>query len=141
MWKNPNQRLKSKLINCFHISLFLYLSLTNIISRCNYSFLDEKISIFLKQTKEYPLETKEKKTFRNKVLQDLKFHKILKNWNTKTITKIILNNEGKIVGYKVYKNFYPNYFTKIQIRHLIRGSSITQIEDSNLHTLKIKFHN
>ena len=143
MWKKLNRGLKNKLIHGLQISLFLYLSLTNIISRCNYNFLPEKTTIFLKQTKEYSLETKEtkeKKNLRNKILQDLKFHKILKNWNTKSITKITLNNEGKIVGYKIYKNFYPSYFTKSQIRKLIERSAISQIEDSNLHTVKVKFY-
>lgn len=140
MWKKINRRFKETLFSFLQISIFVYFSLTNIIPRYRYNFLPEKNSNTLNSVNIASLETNEKCSLRSKLFQDLKYHKILNNWNTKTVTKVTLNNEGKIIGYKIYNRFYPSYFTKTQIKNIIRKSFLTRTEQSSLLTIKLYFH-
>jgi uncharacterized membrane protein YeiB len=139
MWKKIIMNLKEKTIHFFPVSILLYLSFTHIIPRNTYNFVKEEYTDLLKPTILPTLETQRKMKLRKKVMQDLTYHKIRSNWNAQTITKVSINSEGKIVGYKIYKAFYPNYFTKTQIANMLKKATKVTNKNSNLHTIKITF--
>jgi hypothetical protein len=137
MWKKIMIKLKEKASSFFSISILLYISLTQIIPRNNYNFIKEEQTEILNITKLPALETQPKMKLRKKVIQDVTYHKIKSNWNVHSITKVTINSEGKIVGYKIHKTFYPNYFTKTQIANIFRKATKIANQNSNLHTIKI----
>lgn len=85
------------------------------------------------------LEVNEKNNIRKKTILDLKYHAIKKNANKENIVEIILNQEGKIVGYKPCVVFYPNYFTKTQPKSIIETSKKFKKNKINLCLIKLKF--
>ena len=119
MWKKTINIFQNLL---FPISFVFYFSLTNIIPRNTYSFLNQK------ETKEFNIsnlnseEPSRKIKIRKKIIQDFQYHKSSMNWNKNMLTKLLVNSEGKIIGYKLYNVFYPNYFTKTQLRNLLKYS-------------------
>ena len=68
-------------------------------------------------------ENVNKIALRKKIINDLKFHSSSIRGTKKNITKVILNKEGKIMGYKFYNLYYPNYFTTIQSNSAITETS------------------
>jgi hypothetical protein len=139
MWKKIVTNLKEKSYPFFPFSIMLYISFTQIIPRTNYAFLKEEHPTMLNQTTFTPLENHYKLKIRKKIIQDLTKHKTRENWNAHPITKVIVNKEGKLVGYKTYKSFYPNYFTKKQIRSMFKKVTKFTNQTSNLHIIKITF--
>jgi hypothetical protein len=139
MWKKIVTSLKEKSCPFFPFSIMLYISFTHIIPRTNYAFLKEKHPQMLNPTTFTTLETRYKLKIRKKIIQDFTKHKIRENRNAHSITKVIINNEGKIIGYKIYKAFYPNYFTKTQIKNMLKKVTKFINQNSNLHIIKITF--
>jgi hypothetical protein len=117
-------KIKKLCFQFFPISVFFYLTLTTYLPRNCYKFikaqtLETKIDSIIKKS-----ETLTQIKLRKKLLNDLKIHGISINWNKKNVTKIILNDEGKILGYKFYNIFYPNYFTKTQSNKILSKTKI-----------------
>ena len=119
MWKKTINIFQNLL---FPISFVFYFSLTNIIPRNTYSFLNQK------ETKEFNIsnlnseEPSRKIKVRKKIIQDFQYHESSMNWNKNMLAKLLVNSEGKIIGYKLYNVFYPNNFTKTQLRNLLKYS-------------------
>jgi hypothetical protein len=104
--------------------LFFYITLINYFPRNCYKFVKpENVSTEFKPIINQ-CENLNKLTLRKKLITDLKIHNVSNNWNKKNVTKIILNREGKIVGYKFYRIFYPNYFTKTQNNKIVSKINI-----------------
>jgi hypothetical protein len=139
MWQKIITNLKKKIIDFSPLSIILYLSLTHVIARSNYTFIKEEPTEVLNTKELPPLEIQYKMRLRKKVLQDLTHHKLKSNWNAHTITKVTINNEGKIVGYKIYTTFYPNYFTKTQITNVLKKTAAVISQNSELHSIKVAF--
>jgi hypothetical protein len=59
------------------------------------------------------------------------------NWNKNMLTKLLVNREGKIIGYRLYNVFYPNYFTKTQIRNLLKNSTRTNSLDAHIEVINL----
>jgi len=100
----------------------------------------QKVSVLLKQGDAIKKETIENIKLRKKVVIDLKYHEIEKNYNKTTVLHIIINQEGRIVGYKPCNIFYPNYFTKNQLKKIINISKKYNLKKINLCMIKIKFY-
>jgi glycopeptide antibiotics resistance protein len=139
MWKKLRETAKKKSVAFLTIPLIIYISFTQIIPRYSCTFLSEQNNDVLKPTKFVSIEPRINIALRTKFMQDIMYHKVLTDWNTNNVTKIILNTDGKVMGYKIYKAFYPNYFTTTQLSSILKHSDILNQEKSNLHTLKISF--
>lgn len=122
MWKRYSTALQTLAFSLFPMGLIFYFSLTNIIPRNTCFFLDKTKQEDLNLRILVTTETGEKVKIRKKIIQDFQYHKSTINWNKTILTKILVNQEGKIIGYKLYNVFYPNYFTKTQIKSLIKSS-------------------
>lgn len=116
---NINKRLmfetvKKLFFKFFPISVFFYITFTKYFPRSSYIFI--KTELFSNETNPIneKIESISRSRLRKKILYDLKFHSTSINWNKKCVIKLILNTEGKIIGYKFCNVFYPNYFTKLQ---------------------------
>lgn len=75
-----------------------------------------------------------------KILEDLKHHKIVQDGETKTVTQVLIDKEGKISGYKVRLLFRPNYFTKNRSLNLITKKTQVKLRKINLQMMNIKIH-
>jgi|SaaInlV_125m_DNA_1040241.scaffolds.fasta_scaffold01652_9 hypothetical protein len=134
MWKKTINTFQTLL---FPLSFIFYFSLTNIIPRNTYSFLNQE------ETSEFNIsnlnseETRTKIKVRKKIIQDFQYHRSSVNWNKNMLTKLLVNREGKIIGYKLYNVFYPNYFTKTQIRNLLKYSYRTNPLDSPIEVINL----
>ncbi len=134
MWKKTINTFQTLL---FPLSFIFYFSLTNIIPRNTYSFLTQE------ETSEFNIsnlnseETRTKIKVRKKIIQDFQYHRSSVNWNKNMLTKLLVNREGKIIGYKLYNVFYPNYFTKTQIRNLLKYSYRTNPLDSPIEVINL----
>ena len=134
MWKKTINTFQTLL---FPLSFIFYFSLTNIIPRNTYSFLTQE------ETSEFNIsnlnseETRTKIKVRKKIIQDFQYHRSSVNWNKNMLTKLLVNREGKIIGYKLYNVFYPNYFTKTQIRNLLKYSYRTKPLDSPIEVINL----
>nr|BDA97821.1 hypothetical protein [Chroomonas collegionis] len=84
------------------------------------------------------IETTSQKNYRNKLMMDIKYHDLKKNTNQNPTTQILINQEGKIVGYKFCNIFYPNYFTRQQPRSIIKAGKKFKIK--KLHFCIAKIH-
>jgi len=122
MWKRSPSALQTLAFSLFPMGLIFYFSLTNIIPRNTCFFLDKTKQEALSLKSQVATESAEKIKVRKKIIQDFQYHKSAINWNKTMLTKILVNQEGKIIGYKLYNVFYPNYFTKTQIKSLIKSS-------------------
>nr|BDA99083.1 hypothetical protein [Hemiselmis andersenii] len=144
MWRNSiktltNNRFLNIIYKVLPIASILYFSLTSIIPRNTYPFL-KKPTIEKKIFSNLLIvEKPNNKKIRYKLNQDIKYHQLNKNWYKKTITKISLNEEGKIIGYKMNSIFYPNYFTKTQLKNIIPKSEIFPFKKTNIQIVKITF--
>jgi len=144
MWKNVLKPVNKKILHIAYkttsIVFLTYIALSSTIPRNTYSFLKE-----LTITKEIPpsatsLERLKYKRIRYKLNQDIRYHELHKNWYKKTIAKIVLNEEGKIIGYKMSTLFYPNYFTKTQLRNVIPKSETLPFKKTNINVIKVYFN-
>jgi hypothetical protein len=140
MWKKIIMTLEKKASAFLPLSILLYISLTQIIPRNNYNFLREEPTEIVNSPKLTTRETKHKLKLREKLMQDLVYHKVGSDYNVPIVAKITLNDEGKIVGYKLYKVFYPNYFTETQIQNMFKGVNKFPSLSSNLHTITVTFY-
>jgi hypothetical protein len=153
IWKKKCTNLKEKAIALFPFAIVLYISFTQIIPRTNYAFLREKDpEKILRMTesrsaltpqlcclKKELLESQYKVTVREKLIQDFTYHKISADWNEHARTKIIVNNNGKFIGYKIDGAFYPNYFTNPEITKMFIKAPNFATQNSSLHAIKITF--
>ncbi len=126
---NSNQNLiveqiKRIFFQFFPISVFFYVTLTTYFPRSSYRLIKTNFLYNDKKLIIKKIEPNSKTRIRKKLLSDLKLHKTTVNWNKKNIIKLILNTEGKIIGYKPYKLLYPNYFTKLQTGKLINKNKV-----------------
>lgn len=103
----------------FPVSVFFYIILTHSLPRNAYRVLRTKIIQKISHIIARKSETRKKIKLRKKFLKDLKMHSTSVNFNKKSVTKLVVNSEGKILGYKFYNLFYPNYFTKTQNYNVI----------------------
>ena len=108
----------------FPVSVFFYIILTHSFPRNSYRVLRTKILEKISHIIARKSETKKKIKLRKKLLKDLKIHSTSINFNKKSVTKVIVNSEGKILGYKFCNLFYPNYFTKTQNYNVIVDSEL-----------------
>lgn len=120
------EKIKKIYFRLFPISVFFYITLTTYFPRNCYKFvsretLNNNINPIIEK-----FETTSKTKLRKKLLTDFKIHSTSINWNKKNVTKLILNHEGKIIGYKFCYIFYPNYFTKIQNSKIISKMNIVK---------------
>lgn len=105
------------------IPVFFYTILIKPFPRNGYEFIKNPTinsGINLELNK---IENVNKIALRKKIINDLKFHSSSIRGTKKNITKVILNKEGKIMGYKFYNLYYPNYFTTIQSNSAITKTS------------------
>jgi len=118
----------------------LYFTLHNTIERNNYPInLANFNSTTAKQENTNVLsESKNKHKIRKKTLIDLKYHLVKKTMNKENIIQLILNQEGKIIGYKYCAVFYPNYFTKIQPQSVLKTNKPVNKIKTNLCLIKLK---
>lgn len=107
-------KIEKKLFKIIPICVFFYINFSTYSPRGSYDIIEKKILNNETQTRNQKIESVPKKKLRKKILQDIKLHSKYTSWNKKNVTKIMLNKEGKIIGYKFYNIFYPNYFTKPQ---------------------------
>lgn len=119
----------------------MYLALSTIISRNNYIFLKEMNTEIMETRPLTMTEPGDKLKIRKKILQDITYHGLDKNWNKKLITKLSINQEGKIIGYKVYQSFYPNYFTKLQIKTMFKTQIISIKKNLHLDIIRLSTNN
>ncbi len=123
-------------------SLFtlFYFTLHNTIERNNYPInLGNLNSTTAKQENtNFLSESKNKHKIRKKTLIDLKYHLVKKTMNKENIIQLILNQEGKIIGYKCCAVFYPNYFTKIQPQSVLKTNKTVNKTKTNLCLIKLK---
>ena len=131
--------IRNLLFKTLPIASIFYLALTNIIPRNTNNFLPDPIIEHTKSPSLLRKEQNKQTKYRHKISQDLNYHQIQKNWYRKTISKITLNKEGKIIGYKLNHIFYPNYFTKTQLKNIIPKSDKFPFSKTNLHIVKIHF--
>jgi hypothetical protein len=122
MWKKISKRIQNVAFFLLPISLIFYFSLTTIIPRNTYIFLNQTKKSEFNISSLNKKESTEKIKVRKKLLQDFRYHKSSITWDEKMLTKLLVNQEGKIIGYKLYNIFYPNYFTKTQLKNLLRSS-------------------
>lgn len=117
----------------------LFLALDTGIQRNMYLAVIPKNNIQDDLEREYNLEveTKAQKNNRNKLMVDIKYHDLKKNTNQKPTTQILINQEGKIVGYKFCNIFYPNYFTRQQPRSILKAGRKFRIKKLNFCIAKI----
>ena len=108
----------------FPFSIFFYLILTRSLPRNAYPALRTQILEKISHIIHRKSETAKKIKLRKKLLQDLKMHSTSINFNKKSVTKLVVNSEGKILGYKFCSLFYPNYFTKTQNNNIIVDSEL-----------------
>jgi hypothetical protein len=121
-----NEITKNTVFTFFPIYVFFYLILSKCFPRGEYpliktDILNNKISLIKSK-----LESSNTIKLRKKVISDLKMHKSHKNFKKQYITKISVNKDGKIIGYKFCTLFYPNYFTKIQNKNLIMDTKLVK---------------
>jgi hypothetical protein len=124
-----SEQLKKIFFKFFPISVFFYVTLIKYFPRSSYLFIKTDNSYTDIKSIPQKGELYSKTRIRKKLLLDLKLHKVSINWNKKNVTKLILNSEGKIIGYKPCTLFYPNYFTKIQSAKLLDKSKILKKND------------
>lgn len=123
------EKIKKIFFKFFPISVFFYVTLIKCFPRSSYIFI--KTDILKPDIKPVTkkIEVNSKTKIRKKLLLDLKLHKTAINWNKKTVTKLIVNTQGKIIGYKPCNLFYPNYFTKLQSGKLVNKNKISKKTD------------
>lgn len=128
--------------NLFSIVGFIYFSLSSLITRDSYFFFDskEKVKLVTELEPIRKLECVDKHRIRKKCIADFSHHRISLSSSYKSTTQIILNSEGKIIGYQYYKIFYPTYFTTSQLSNLLKKASFLPLKKTNLHIVKLTFY-
>lgn len=128
------------LLKLTYLISMLYFTINSTVERNKYPITIEHFSSTIpnKKNSHFKLEVKEKSNIRKKTIIDLKYHVMKKNSNKENIIEIILNKEGKILGYKPCAIFYPNYFTTTQPKSLIETSQKFKKNKTNLCLIKLK---
>lgn len=131
------------LVKITSILTIFYFSLNTTIERNKYPITIKTFStkVSNRESKSFDIGEKEKYKIRKKTIKDLKYHLIKKNSDKEHVIQILVNQEGKIVGYKTCGIFYPNYFTKSQPQSIIKTSTTFNKNKTNLCLIKVKFHN
>lgn len=128
------------IIKLISIITIIYSTLSSTIERNKYPFNVKQSHIKnisnLDNLKK--IETTKKTIFRKKIWFDIKFHNERKISTEKSTVEILVNNEGKIIGYKPCKIFYPNYFTKNQQKELIKIGKKFKLKKINPCLIKYK---
>lgn len=121
------------------ITIF-YFSLNTTIERNLYPISIKTLpsAEFTPKNKNVGSETENGYKIRRKILIDLKYHLVKKNANKENVIHVILNQEGKILGYKSCSIFYPNYFTKIQPQSVLKTNKTFKKNKTNLCLIKLK---
>lgn len=122
----PSEITKKTLLTSFPICVFFYLILSTCFPRGEYPLIKTEIvanKISLIKSK---FENSGNLQLRKKLVNDLKMHRSHKNFKKQYITKISVNKDGKIIGYKFCTLFYPNYFTKIQNKNLLMDTKLVK---------------
>nr|ASV47550.1 hypothetical protein CMESOPL_039 [Chroomonas mesostigmatica CCMP1168] len=119
-----------------------YFTISTTIERNKYAIDTGKhqIQTVPQKSSAFKSEPSNKRNIRKKNLLDLKYHLVKKNSNKENVLQLILNHEGKIIGYKPCSIFHPNYFTKSQPKSIIKTSEIWSKNTTNLCLIKIKFN-
>ena len=119
-----------------------YFTINTTVERTNYPIKKEETypSTYKKENSYFRVEITRKQSIRNKTLVDLNYHLVKKYSTEENIVHIILNQDGKILGYKPCAIFYPNYFTKTQPRSIIKTSKQLSKNKTNLCLIKLKMH-
>lgn len=130
------------LFNLFPIVGFFYFSLSAIVTRDSYFFFDakEKVKLTTEVEPIRKLECLNNQRIRKKCIADFSHHRVSTSSSYKSMAQIILNSEGKIIGYKYYKIFYPTYFTTSQLSNLLKKASFLPLKKTNLHIVKLTFY-
>jgi hypothetical protein len=131
--------IKQMLFKVIPICVFFYITFTKYFPRGVYNIAESEMRDSISSSIDTKCESLSKHKVRKKILQDLKLHTKYTNWNRKNITKLILNKEGKIIGYKFYTVFYPNYFTKSQTDRLMTKNKFSK-NKSCLQSIIIKYN-
>lgn len=118
------EKIKKIYFQVLPVSVFFYITLTTYFPRNCYKFVKTETIENNIKPKITKLEKLSKIKLRKKLIIDLKFHDTSLNWSRKNVTKLLLNPEGKIIGYKFCKIFYPNYFTRSQSNKIISKSKV-----------------
>lgn len=131
--------IKQILFKIIPVCVFFYITFTKYFPRGTYNIIDSERLCSIPKSLDNKFESLAKKKVRRKIVQDLKIHTKYTNWNKKNVTKLILNKEGKILGYKFYTIFYPNYFTKLQTNRINTKNKFLKNE-SCLQSIIIKYN-
>jgi len=131
--------IKQMLFKVTPICVFFYITFSKYFPRGVYNIAESQMRDNIPSLIETEFESLSKNKVRKKILEDLKLHTKYTNWNRKNITKLILNKEGKIIGYKFYTVFYPNYFTKSQTDKITTKNKFPK-NKSCLQSIIIKYN-
>jgi hypothetical protein len=128
------------IIKIASIISIIYCSLNSTIERHKYplNLKSSYIQEVRHKNTDKKLEDNKKNILRKKTWLDLKYHKRKKNPNPETILQLIINKEGKIVGYKQCNIFYPNYFTRNQDKSVIKTSQKFKLQKTKLCIIRFK---
>jgi hypothetical protein len=94
------EKIKKIYFQVLPVSVFFYITLTTYFPRNCYKFVKTETIENNIKPKITKLEKLSKIKLRKKLIIDLKFHDTSLNWSRKNVTKLLLNPEGKIIGYK-----------------------------------------
>ena len=121
----------------------LYFTVNNTVERNTYpiNIKSSSVQISNEENKDFKLEEKKKEKIRKKIIVDLNYHLVKNNPHKENAIHILLNQEGKILGYKPCAIFYPNYFTKNQPKEIVRPEKNFSKTKTNLCLIKVKVHN
>lgn len=118
----------------------IYCSLNTTIERNKYplSLRSNYLEEVRNKNRYKKLENNKKNILRKKTWLDLKYHKRKKNSDRETLLQLIINKEGKILGYKPCNIFYPNYFTRNQQESLIKTGKKFKLQKTKLCIIRFK---
>lgn len=119
----------------------IYCTLTTTIERNKYALnlKNQHVQEFTtKKNTSRKTENTKKSIFRKKIWLDLKYHKRKQKFNDENVIQLLINKEGKILGYKSCKIFYPNYFTRNQPKSIIKTSKRFKYKKIKLCILDFK---
>lgn len=139
MNRNLNSILKDKLIRVFFILFLIYIGLCTPILRYNGAFLN-KMRVFEVTSTTFYNTTSVYEKLPEKLSLDLKYHKLQISRFPKTVIKLIVTDEGKVLGYRYYSAFYPNYFTHKQSKQIIDKEYISNRKKITFHIVKVSYH-
>jgi hypothetical protein len=119
----------------------IYCTLSTTVERNKYplNLRNQSLQEFTTKKSSYKkTENTKKSIFRRKIWIDLKYHKRKQNFNTENTIQVLINKEGKILGYKLCNICYPNYFTRKQPKTIIKTSKKFKYKKIKLCILNFK---